>query len=252
MASARNAEAIFLPVNNGNAYIVGTSLQVGATAGGQTPVTKMQLYVDGNSKYQASGNTLQASVSLSAGGHTLAVEAADSSGNLATNQFSVTSASPNVKILSPAANSTFYSPMYVSALATDPTPVKGIQVYMDGTLLYEVTGTGIQNSIPVSIGKRSVTVQEWNSSGASYKQTINVNVTGVPITISSPKANATVGPTFTVTASAPSSSPVQTMQIYIDDKMVYQVRGQSVSHSFTLSSGQHKIVAKGWDSYGNN
>ncbi len=232
--------------------LVSTSLQVGATAGGQNAVTKMQLYVDGNSKYQASGNTLQASVSLSAGGHTLAVEAADSSGNLATNQFSVTSASPNVKILSPAANASFYSPMYVSALATDPTPVKAIQVYVDGTLLYEVTGIGIQNSIPVSIGKHSVTVQEWNSSGASYKQTINVNVIGVPITISSPKANATVGPTFTVTASAPSSSPVQTMQIYIDDKMVYQVPGQSVSHSFTLSSGQHKVVAKGWDAYGNN
>src|SRR6202030_3987317 len=87
--------------------LVSTSIQVGATAGGQNPVTKMQLYVDGNSKYQDSGNTLQASVSLPAGGHTLAVEAADGSGNLATNQFSVTSASPNVKILSPAANATF-------------------------------------------------------------------------------------------------------------------------------------------------
>jgi flagellar hook assembly protein FlgD len=95
-------------------------------------------------------------------------------------------------------------------------------------------------------------VQELNSSGASYKQTINVNVIGVPITISSPKANATVGSTFTVTASAPSSSPVQTMQIYIDDKMVYQIPGQSVSHSFTRSSGQHKIVGKGWDAFGNN
>jgi len=40
------------------------------------------------------------------------------------------------------------------------------------------------------------------------------------------------------------------MQIYIDDKMLYQVSGKSVSHSFALSSGQHKIVAKGWDAYG--
>lgn len=232
--------------------LVSTSLQVGAIAGGQTPVTKMQLYVDGNSQYQASGNTLQASVSLPAGGHTLEVEAADTAGNLATNKFSVTSASPNVNILSPAANASFYSPMFVSALATDPTPVKTIQVYLDGTLIYEVTGSGIQDSIPVSIGKHSVVVQEWNSSGATYKRTINVNVTGVPITISAPKANATVGPSFTVTASAPTSSPVQTMQIYIDNKMVYQVGGQSISHSFTLSGGQHKIVAKGWDPYGNN
>jgi len=232
--------------------LVSTSLQVGAIGGGQSPVTKMQLYVDGNSQYQASGNTLQASISLPVGSHTLAVEAADSSGNLATNKFSVTSASPNVNILSPGANASFYSPMYVSALAIDPTPVNTIQVYVDGALTYQVTGTGIQNSIPVSIGKHSVTVQESNSSGATYKRTISVNVAGIPITIASPKPNATVGSTFTITASAPTSSPVQTMQIYIDNKMSYQVSGQSVSHSFKLSSGKHKIVAKGWDSYGNN
>jgi hypothetical protein len=40
------------------------------------------------------------------------------------------------------------------------------------------------------------------------------------------------------------------MQIYIDDKMLYQVSGKTVSHSFALSSGQHKVVAKGWDSNG--
>jgi hypothetical protein len=232
--------------------LVASPLQVGAVANGQSKISKMQLYVDGNSQFQASGNTLQTSISLPAGGHTLAVEAADSSGILTTNKFSVTSASPNVRILSPAANASFHSPMHILALATDPTPVKTIQVYLDGTLVYEVTGTGIQDSIPVSIGKHSVVVQERNASGATYKRAITVNVTGIPITISSPKPNATVGPTFTVAASAPSSSPVQTMQIYIDNNMVYQVGGQSISHSFTLSSGQHKIVAKGWDTYGNN
>ncbi len=232
--------------------LVSTSLHVGAVGTGQSTVTKMQLYVDGNSKYQASGNTLQTSVSLSTGGHKIAVEAADSAGNLITNNFSVTSANPNVQIVSPAANATFYSPMYISALATDPTPVKAVQVYLDGALAYEVTGTGVQNNLPVSVGKHAVTVQEWNASGATYKKTITVNVVGVPITISSPKANATVGSTFTVAASAPSSSPVQTMQIYIDNKMSYQASGKSVSHSFTLSSGQHKIVAKGWDATGNN
>jgi hypothetical protein len=232
--------------------LVGNALQVGAIAGGQNPVTKMQLYVDGNSQYQASGNTLKASVSLSSGAHTLAVEASDTSGNLATNKFSVTSASPNIKILSPVANASFYSPMYVSALAIDPTPVKTVQVYVDGGLKYEVTGTGIQDSIPVSVGKHSVVVQEQNSSGATYKQTINVTVTGIPITISSPKANATVGSTVTIAASAPASSTVRTMQIYIDNTMSYQVSAQSVSHSFKLSFGQHKIVAKGWDASGNN
>ena len=230
--------------------IVSSSVQVGAVAGGQNAVSKMQLYLDGSSQYQATGNTLKTSVSLSAGKHSIAVEAADSSGNLATNKFSVTSTGPKITILSPSANASFYSPMFVSGVAIDPTPVNAIQVYVDSKLVYEVTGTGIQDSIPISLGKHSVTVQEWNTAGATYKRTIDVNILGIPITISSPKPNATVTSPVTITGSAPSDSPVQTMQIYIDDVMSYQASGKSITHSFKLAAGQHKVVAKGWDSSG--
>jgi hypothetical protein len=93
-------------------------------------------------------------------------------------------------------------------------------------------------------------VQAWNAAGQTYKQTVTLSVIGVPITISSPKPNALVASPVTIAASAPSGSTVQTMQIYIDGKMRYQVSGKTVSHSFALASGQHKIVAKGWDGYG--
>jgi hypothetical protein len=230
--------------------VVGAQVQVGAIAGGQNKVSKMQLYVDGNSQFQSSGSTLNTSISLSAGNHILKVEAADSAGNLATNKFSVTSARPSIKIVSPATANGVLSPIFVSATTMDPTPVKTIQIYEDHNLIYQVTGTGIQATIPMSVGQHLLAVQAWNAAGQTYKQAVTVNVIGVPITISSPKPNATVGSPVTITASAPSSSAVQTMQIYIDDKMLYQVSGKSVSHSFALSSGQHKIVAKGWDASG--
>jgi hypothetical protein len=230
--------------------VVGSQVQVGAFGSGQDKVSKMQLYVDGTSQFQSSGNTLNTSISLSAGNHELKVEAADSSGNLATNKFSVTSARPSINIISPATSSGVLSPIFVSATSTDPTPVRTIQIYEDHNLIYQVTGTGVQANIPMSVGQHLLAVQAWNAAGQTYKQTANLNVIGVPITITSPKPNATVGPSVTVTASAPSSSTVHTMQIYIDDKMLYQVSGQFVSHSFNLASGQHKIVAKGWDAYG--
>jgi len=230
--------------------VVGSQVQVGAIAGGQNKVSKMQLYVDGDSQFQSSGNTLNTSISLSAGSHILKVEAADSAGNLATNKFSVTSATPSVSIISPATATSVLSPIFVSAKSIDPTPVKTIQIYEDHNLIYQVTGTGVQANIPMSVGQHLLAVQAWNAAGQTYKKTVNLTVIGVPITISSPKADATVGSPVTITASAPSSSTVQTMQIYIDDKMLYQVSGKSVSHSFALSSGQHKIVAKGWDAYG--
>jgi phosphatidylinositol-3-phosphatase len=230
--------------------VVGAQVQVGAIAGGQNKVSKMQLYVDGNSQFQSSGNTLNASISLSAGSHTLAVEAADSAGNLATNKFSVTSARPSIRILSPATPTSLLSPIFVSATSMDPTPVRTIQIYEDHNLIYQVTGTGVQATIPISVGQHLLAVQAWNTAGQTYKQEVNLNVIGVPITISSPKPNSTVSSPLTITASAPGGSTVKTMQIYIDDKMLYQVSGNSVSHSFTLPSGQHKIVAKGWDANG--
>ena len=234
------------------AAIVGKSIQVGATAGGATAVSKMQLYLDGKSQFQSSGNSLNTTISLSQGSHTLAVEGAEASGNLVTSKLSVTSTSPLIKVLAPAANAKFYSPMYISATAIDPTPVTAVQVYVDNQLVYEVSGTGVQAWIPLALGQHSVVVQEWNSSGATYKQAVNVNCIPVPITISSPASNATVGSPVTIEASAPASSPVQTMQVYIDSSLAYSASGQSVKQAFTLTAGQHYIVAKGWDASGNN
>jgi len=230
--------------------VVGAQVQVGASAGGQNDVSKMQLYVDGNAQFQSSGNTLNTSISLSAGSHTLNVESTDSAGNLTANKFPVTSVRPAVSIVSPDTLTSLLSPIFVSATSTDPTPVRTIQIYEDHNLIYQVTGTGVQATLPMSVGQHLLAVQAWNTAGQTYKQSVNLNVVGVPITISSPKPNARVSSPVSISASAPSATTVHTMQIYIDDKMVYSVSGTSVSHAFDLAAGQHKIVAKGWDAYG--
>jgi phosphatidylinositol-3-phosphatase len=232
--------------------IVGDSMQVTATAGGQTTVNKMQLYVDGNAQFQAGGSTLNTSVTVPAGNHTIAVEGSDAAGNLANVTFPVMSASPAVSILSPSPNASFYSPMYVSATTVDPSPVTAVQIYVDDQLVYQVSGTGVQASLPMSVGKHWVVVQEWNSSGATYKNGVWVNVASVPITISAPGTNAYVSSSVTISASAPTGSPVQIMQIYIDNALAYSASGQSVTKPFSLAPGQHYIVAKGWDGTGDN
>ena len=150
--------------------IVAKSVEIGANGRVQGGVTKMQLYVDGEALFQSSGSTLNTSVDLAAGSHTIAVEASDPAGNLTTNAFSVTAASPAVRIASPAANTSFSSPMHISAMAIDPIPVSAVQVYVDNRLVYQVSGTGVQASIGLSTGKHWVVVQAWNRSGATYKK----------------------------------------------------------------------------------
>lgn len=232
--------------------VVGTTVPITATANGNSGISHVQLYVDGTSRYLTSGSSLSTAVPLTPGNHTMAVQATQTSGNLTTNTFNVTSATPAVKILSPATNASFYAPMYVSATTIDPTPVIAVQIFVDGTPVYQVTGTGVQARLPISVGIHSVVVQAWNQAGATYKRGVTINVVPVPITISSPANNATVTSPVTVAASAPAASPVQTMQLYIDNALAYSASGQSVTHAFSLVPGQHYVVAKGWDSSGNN
>jgi hypothetical protein len=42
------------------------------------------------------------------------------------------------------------------------------------------------------------------------------------------------------------------MQIYVDNSLAYSATGRAVTHTFSLSSGQHYIVAKGWDGSGSS
>jgi len=232
--------------------VVGSPVPISAAAGGQRAVSKMQLYVDGNSKFQSSGNTLNVAVPLSLGNHAVAVQATDTSGALTTTTFHVVAAGPSIQIVSPLPNSSFYAPMYVSATTQDPTPVIAVQIYADNALVYEVSGTGVQASLPISQGTHGVVVQAWNQSGATYKKSLSVNVVPVPITILSPPANATVTSPVAISASAPTNSPVQTMQIYVDNALAYQTSGQTVNTSLPMASGLHFVVVKGWDGSGNN
>lgn len=150
--------------------VVAKSVEIGANGKGQGGVTKMQLYVDGDALFQSSGSTLNTSVDLTGGSHTIAVEASNAAGDLTRSEFSVTAASPAVTIASPTSNASFSSPMHITATTIDPTPVSSVQVYVDNRLAYQVSGTGVQASIGLPAGKHWVVVQAWNRSGATYKK----------------------------------------------------------------------------------
>jgi phosphatidylinositol-3-phosphatase len=231
---------------------VRSSVPLSAMASGASPITHMSVYVDGISKYLSTGNTLNTSLSLPKGKHTIVVQASDASGKLGSSSFSVTTAAPDIKIASPPSGLVSYGPTLVSADTVDPTPVQAVRIYVDSSLVYEVSGTGVRATVSIPNGTHSLTVQARNLSGATYKESVTVKVIPVPITFATPKANATVSSPVSVAAAAAASSPVRTMQLYVDSVLVRKTSGTSIKASLLLKSGQHYITAKGWDDSGHN
>jgi phospholipase C len=70
------------------------------------------------------------------------------------------------------------------------------------------------------------------------------------VTICTPTDRSSVVTPAHVVALSTDSHTVTAMQIYVDNKLVYQVNAASLDAYITLSPGNHYVVVKGWDTTG--
>ena len=70
------------------------------------------------------------------------------------------------------------------------------------------------------------------------------------VKIGTPLNNSTVTTKVAVKASAYSPNPVTAMQIYLDNKLIYQQKPAILSTTIKVSVGTHYMVVKGWDTSG--
>ena len=70
------------------------------------------------------------------------------------------------------------------------------------------------------------------------------------VKIGTPLNNSTVTTKVAVKASAYSPNPVTAMQIYLDNKLIYQQKPAILSTTIKISVGTHYMVVKGWDTSG--
>ncbi|HEX5433858.1 MAG TPA: Ig-like domain-containing protein, partial [Candidatus Angelobacter sp.] len=178
-------------------------------------VPSLKILVDGAAKVSKSGKAITAQVPMTAGTHTLTVQAKDSVGVLfkQTENIAVGSGSgpaptptpsptpapsptptpaptptptpgacqggatsPSVNICSPLNGATLSSPVHVVAASTDSVPVKFIQIYVDGKPVFTTSGGSLNANISMAVGSRRLTVQAKDSSGVIFKKTIFVTV----------------------------------------------------------------------------
>jgi len=230
---------------------VPSSVLVSAKGKGNSRVYAMQVYVDDALQYQENGNWINARVPMRAGQHHVVVQGWDNSGGITKSGFNVMVAPvPTINIASPMANSAFYSPLEVTATTQDANPIYAMQVYIDDNLQYEFSGSGLATPLAVAPGQHQFAVQAWDSAGGIYKNGITINVTPVIVTIASPVANAILTSPVTIQASVQSDAPVSTMQVYVDNALVYQTNGIAVNKALSINSGQHNIVVQAWDNGG--
>src|SRR4051794_32441681 len=86
-------------------------------------------------------------------------------------------ASPSVTICSPTNGATVTSPVNIVAGTTDnASSVRYVQIYVDGVKQYQVSGTQLNTSLPMSTGSHRLTVQAQDAAGATFKSTINITV----------------------------------------------------------------------------
>ncbi len=122
-------------------------------------------------------------------------------------------AAQTVTITSPVHQSTVASPVSVQATATSPYKIRFMQVFGDGTKVYEIKSGAVNTSLTMAAGGHGITVRardtrnRWFESSVSI--TISAPVTPLAITTTS-LPNAVVGTAYNAVLAASGGIPAYT------------------------------------------
>lgn len=96
--------------------------------------------------------------------------------------------SPSVTICLPTNGSTVTSPVRILAATTNSHPVTSLAIYVDNTLAYKQNVSSVDTNLTMANGSHFIVVQNWDSTGAVTKASVNITV------------SATAGPGVTFSA----------------------------------------------------
>jgi len=245
---------------NGASVSSPVTIQASATPTTGHVITGWWVYVDSVGTYNGgSVSTINPSIMMTTGSHTILVRAWDSSGAFGdqTISVSVSAATPSVSVSSPANNSQVASSFNLQASAS-PTAghsLSGWRVYVDGASAYiGGAATSINTNITAATGTHTVVVRAWDTSGAYGSQTLTVTVSTKPsVTVSTPVTGSSVTSPLAVQASATASSGrwITGWWVYVDGVGTYNAGAvNSINTSISASAGSHTLVVRAWDTTG--
>jgi hypothetical protein len=164
----------------------------------------------------------------------------------------------SVTLCRPSDGAVGQSPAHIVSHATSSTAVSVSQIYLDFKLVFQVSGGNIDTNLPLTLGNHRLEVKSW-SNGQSFRNDFFLSTIAPPCTestnfavnICAPAQNANVTSPVHVVAAAKSTAPITTMQIYVDNKLVFHSPNTSqIDTQVPMARGAHFMVVKAWDSTG--
>ncbi len=175
--------AVCMPGDNAT---VSSPMHFVAKAQLSNPVSAIWTYVDDVAVNKVTGtNTVDLSLSLTAGKHVVRIQAWDNHGNLykAGVTVTVTGSSCDVAgtsgavVCTPSEGASVSSPVHFVAKAKSSRPITSIWTYVDNVVVNKVSNTAqVDISLNMSAGAHNVRIQAWDAAGALYKAGVNISV----------------------------------------------------------------------------
>ncbi len=184
-------------------------------------VTYIEVWVDGVKQYHLNDDYLDIDLAMGNGTHRVTVQAYNGVVFKKTVNITVsgvaggggscvpgTAVDPSVTICSPASGSSVASPVNVVAAANSSKAVSYLQVYLDGTKIYQTSGSTLNTNLVMAAGSHKLTVQGYN--GVLFKTSETITVTSgtpsVSVTVSPASASVAVNATQQFTATVANAS----------------------------------------------
>jgi phosphatidylinositol-3-phosphatase len=241
---------------------VNSPVQIDASAtpsAGQS-INGWWVYVDSVGVYNGgAASSISPLVKMSPGSHSVVVRAWDTSGGYGDQTLTVTAstATPTVAVSTPSNNVTAGTPVNLQAAAS-PTAGHSIQswhVLVDGkSTLSAGASSKVNLQVPLTVGKHTLAVQAYDTSGTYGQQTLTVTASAKPaVTVSTPGFGSNVlSPVKIQASAAPSSGHTITgWWVYVDSVGKYNAGAvNSIGPSISTSQGVHTIIVRAWDSSG--
>ena len=175
----------------------------------------------------------------------------DNAGASSSTSRSITVKTPEVIVGSPAAGAQVSSPVHVTAAGFSGNTVTAMQIYLDGTLVYNVKAARIDTFVAAGAGAHNLAIKGWDSAGRSFFSALKISVGNASpvVVLDLSSASMLVGGSVSA-SSAGSSDPdgsIVASSIDFGDGTV--VLGNSASHRYTVA-GMYTLKATVTDNIG--